>query len=72
MKNIIIVSSSLFIEMGVKENCGKYTSRGIAELLQQVCPIPNAAKMNEDILIDEGMMVKTNLGVIICRRDEFV
>lgn len=31
----------------------------------------NLVKKWIDILIDEGMMVKTNLGVIICRRDEF-
>ena len=59
-----------FIEMGVKENC-EYTSREFAELLNVNLEFQNLVKKWIDILIDEGMMVKTNLGVIICRRDEF-
>ncbi|MCA5961492.1 class I SAM-dependent methyltransferase [Blautia sp. RD014234] len=59
-----------FIEMGVKENC-EYTSREFAELLNVNLEFQNLVMKWIDILIDEGMMVKTNLGVIICRRDEF-
>ncbi|WP_195303410.1 hypothetical protein, partial [Blautia wexlerae] len=59
-----------FIEMGVKENC-EYTSREFAELLNVNLEFQNLVKKWIDILIDEGMMVKTNLGVTICRRDEF-
>lgn len=55
--------------MGVKENC-EYTSREFAELLNVNLEFQNLVKKWIDILIDEGMMVKTNLGVIICRRDE--